>query len=96
MQVVSLREFRTFGEDALANVGPWELALLSNRKGPAYFLIPVDGQDLALLETELLRVLAQTWLQALRLKAVGKGLGGKTAQIEARILKRTGRPGSGG
>ena len=52
MRQVSLREFRTRGSKALEAVPRGETILLSGQKGPAYFLIPVEG-DLALADREL-------------------------------------------
>jgi antitoxin (DNA-binding transcriptional repressor) of toxin-antitoxin stability system len=61
MREVSLREFRTRGSKALQAVPRGETILLSGQKGPAYFLIPVEG-DLALADRELRRAMAQASL----------------------------------
>jgi antitoxin (DNA-binding transcriptional repressor) of toxin-antitoxin stability system len=68
MRQVSLREFRTRGSKALEAVPRGETILLSGQKGPAYFLVPVEG-DLALADRELRRAMAQaslreSWRQA--------------------------------
>ena len=57
MRHVSLREFRTRGAKALANVPPGETTLLVGQKGPAYFLVPVFG-DVAKEEREIRRAMA--------------------------------------
>jgi len=62
MRQVSLREFRTRGSKALQSVPRGETILLSGQKGPAYFLIPVEG-DLALADRELRRAMAQASLR---------------------------------
>jgi len=43
MRQVSLREFRTRGAKALESVPQGETMLLSGQQGPAYFLVPVQG-----------------------------------------------------
>jgi len=68
MRQVSLREFRTRGAKALEAVPRGETILLSGQKGPAYFLIPAEG-DLALADRELRLAMAraslrQSWRQA--------------------------------
>jgi antitoxin (DNA-binding transcriptional repressor) of toxin-antitoxin stability system len=62
MREVSLREFRTRGEQALKLVPQGETILLSGQKGPAYYLIPVQG-DIALGDKELRRAVARMNLQ---------------------------------
>jgi antitoxin (DNA-binding transcriptional repressor) of toxin-antitoxin stability system len=62
MRQVSLREFRTRGVKALQAVPRGETILLSGQKGPAYFLVPVEG-DLALADRELRRAMAQASLR---------------------------------
>ena len=62
MRQVSLREFRTRGSKALQAVPRGETILLSGQKGPAYFLVPVEG-DLALADRELRRAMARASLQ---------------------------------
>jgi len=62
MRQVSLREFRTRGAKALEAVPRGETILLSGQKGPAYFLVPVEG-DLALADRELRRAMAQASLR---------------------------------
>jgi antitoxin (DNA-binding transcriptional repressor) of toxin-antitoxin stability system len=68
MRQVSLREFRTRGAKVLKNVPPGETVLLAGQQGPAYFLIPVQGDVIA--EDRELRLamakasLRQSWLRA--------------------------------
>jgi antitoxin (DNA-binding transcriptional repressor) of toxin-antitoxin stability system len=62
MRQVSLREFRTRGSKALEAVPRGETILLSGQKGPACFLIPVEG-DLAVADRELRRAMAQASLR---------------------------------
>ncbi len=57
MRQVSLREFRTRGAKALKTVPRGETVLLSGQQGPAYFLVPVQG-DVALADRELRRAMA--------------------------------------
>ena len=57
MRQVSLREFRTRGAKALKEVPQGETVLLSGQQGPAYFLVPVQG-DVALADRELRRAMA--------------------------------------
>ncbi len=57
MRQVSLREFRTRGAKALANVPPGETTLLVGQNGPAFFLVPVFG-DLVKEDRELRRAMA--------------------------------------
>lgn len=62
MRQVSLREFRIRGQKALASVPKGEVILLSGQKGPAYYLVPVQG-DLAIEDKELRRAMAMASLQ---------------------------------
>jgi len=57
MRQVSLREFRTRGASALADVPAGETTLLVGQDGPAYFLIPVFG-DVVKEDRELRRAMA--------------------------------------
>ena len=61
MRHVSLREFRTRGSKALAEVERGETALLVGQSGPAYFLVPVIG-DVVEQDRELRRALAKASL----------------------------------
>jgi antitoxin (DNA-binding transcriptional repressor) of toxin-antitoxin stability system len=68
MREVSLREFRTRGAKALEAVPEGEVVLLSGQQGPAYYLVPVEG-DLAVGDRELRRAMAvasleESWRQA--------------------------------
>lgn len=62
MREVSLREFRTRGAKALGEVPAGETVLLAGQQGPAYFLIPVQG-DAALQDRELRRAMAKASLR---------------------------------
>lgn len=73
MRQVSLREFRTRGEVALKDVPKDEVVLLSGQKGPAYFLIPAQG-DLAEGDRELRRVMAKLSLDQYGKWAAEQGL----------------------
>jgi antitoxin (DNA-binding transcriptional repressor) of toxin-antitoxin stability system len=80
---VSLREFRTRGQKALANVPPGETTLLVGQNGPAFFLIPVFGdvvqEDLELRRAMALASLREGWRLA-------EAAGGMTdAEIDAEI-----------
>jgi antitoxin (DNA-binding transcriptional repressor) of toxin-antitoxin stability system len=57
MRQVSLREFRTRGAKALADVPRGETTLLVGQNGPAYFLVPVFG-DVIKEDRELRRAMA--------------------------------------
>jgi antitoxin (DNA-binding transcriptional repressor) of toxin-antitoxin stability system len=57
MRHVSLREFRTRGAKALADVPQGETTLLVGQNGPAYFLVPVFG-DVVKQDRELRRAMA--------------------------------------
>jgi antitoxin (DNA-binding transcriptional repressor) of toxin-antitoxin stability system len=62
MRQVSLREFRTRGAKALESVPRGETILLSGQDGPAWFLVPVQG-DVALEDRELRRAMAKASLR---------------------------------
>ena len=63
MRQVSLREFRTRGAAALKAVPAGETVLLAGQKGPAYFLIPVQG-DVIAEDRELRLAMARASLRA--------------------------------
>jgi len=63
MRQVSLREFRTRGAAALKAVPAGETILLAGQKGPAYFLVPVQG-DLVAHDSELRLAMARASLRA--------------------------------
>jgi len=62
MRHVSLREFRTRGAKALADVPAGETTLLVGQDGPAYFLVPVVG-DVIEEDRELRRAMAMASLR---------------------------------
>jgi len=62
MRHVSLREFRTRGAKALADVPQGETTLLVGQNGPVYFLVPVFG-DVIKEDLELRRAMARASLR---------------------------------
>ena len=68
MRHVSLREFRTRGAKALADVPAGETTLLVGQDGPAYFLVPVFGnvieEDRELRRAMAMASLRQGWAMA--------------------------------
>jgi antitoxin (DNA-binding transcriptional repressor) of toxin-antitoxin stability system len=62
MRQVSLREFRTRGAKALADVPRGETTLLVGQNGPAFFLVPVFG-DVIKEDKELRRAMALSSLR---------------------------------
>ena len=58
MRQVSLREFRTRGVKALADVPRGETTLLVGQSGPAFFLVPVLG-DVIKQDKDLRRAMAR-------------------------------------
>jgi antitoxin (DNA-binding transcriptional repressor) of toxin-antitoxin stability system len=91
MRQVSLREFRTRGAKALADVPSGETTLLVGQNGPAFFLVPVFG-DLVKEDRELRRAMAKASLrESWRLaEASGASLASEE-EIEAEIsrIRRT-------
>ena len=86
MRQVPLREFRTRGVKALGPEEGQGLIVLSNRQGPAYFLMPVQPGDLESQGRELLRAQAKASLRAWQLRAKELGLDQMTDQeIDAEI-----------
>ena len=73
MRQVSLREFRTRGAKALGAVPRGETILLSGQDGPAYFLVPVQG-DVILEDRELRRAMAKSSLRESWRLAEAEGL----------------------
>jgi antitoxin (DNA-binding transcriptional repressor) of toxin-antitoxin stability system len=85
MRQISLREFRTRGAKALADVPVGETTLLVGQNGPAYFLVPVFG-DVVKEDRELRRAMAlaslrESWRLA---EASGANLASEE-EIEAEI-----------
>jgi hypothetical protein len=84
---VPLREFRTRGVKALGPDEGQDLVILSNRQGPAYFLVPVQPGDLESQGRELLRAQAKASLRAWQLRARELGMDQMTDQeIAAEVL----------
>jgi antitoxin (DNA-binding transcriptional repressor) of toxin-antitoxin stability system len=73
MRQVSLREFRTRGVKALKAVPRGETVLLAGQQGPAYFLVPVQG-DVAAEDKELRRAMAVASLRQGWRKAEAEGV----------------------
>lgn len=73
MRQVSLRDFRTRGNKAIADVPAGETVLLSGHQGPVWFLVPVFG-DIAAEERELRRAMAKAALRASWAKAEAAGI----------------------
>lgn len=85
MRQVSLREFRTRGAKALKAVPAGETVLLAGQQGPAYFLVPVQG-DVALADRELRRAMAIASLREGWRRIKEKGLSPLSgAEIDAEI-----------
>jgi len=90
MRQVSLRSFRTRGAKALESVPQGETVLLSGQDGPAYFLVPVQG-DIALEDRELRRAMAraslrESWRRAKALgfdRVAGKQIDDEIARVRA-------------
>jgi len=83
---VPLREFRTRGVKALGPEEGQGLVILSNRQGPAYFLVPVQPGDLESQGRELLRAQAKASLRAWQMRARELGLDRMTdEEIDAEI-----------
>jgi hypothetical protein len=69
MRQISFRDFRLQGAKALGKLGPGEGVILSNRQGPAYFLIPIEAGTMAAQEEELNTAMAlasmrESWRRA--------------------------------
>lgn len=87
MREVSLREFRTRGAKALEAVPEDEVVLLSGQQGPAYYLVPVQG-DLAVGGRELKRAMAVASLEESWRTARENGLDQiSDAKVNAEIRK---------
>jgi hypothetical protein len=86
MRLVSLREFRIRGSKAVKSAAAsGETVLLSGRKGPEYFLVPVM-EDVATQDRELQRAIARASLRRDWQLAKESGLDKITdAEIDAEI-----------
>lgn len=85
MRQVSLREFRTRGAKVLESVPAGETVLLSGQLGPAYFLVPVQG-DVITEERELRLAMARASLRAGWERIASSGLPTPTdEEIDAEI-----------
>jgi hypothetical protein len=86
MRQVPLREFRTRGAKALGQDEGQGVVILSNRQGPAYFLVPVQPGDLESQGRELCKAQAKASLRAWQLRARELGLDQMSDQeIDAEI-----------
>ena len=91
MRQVSLREFRTRGAKALADVPSGETTLLVGQDGPAYFLVPVVG-DVIQEDRELRRAMAKASLrQGWRSAGEVGGLSDEEIAAEIRDSRASGR-----
>ncbi len=92
MRQVSLRQFRTRGAKALEEVPSGETVLLAGQNGPAYFLIPVQGdvilEDLELRSAMARASLRQNWRLA---ETSGKSLTDEEIQREIDEARRSRR-----
>ena len=94
MRQVSLREFRTRGAKALADVPKGETTLLVGQDGPAFFLVPVFG-DVIKQDRELRRAMAQASLrEGWRLAEEAGTHLATEEEIEAEISRIRGTPDS--
>jgi antitoxin (DNA-binding transcriptional repressor) of toxin-antitoxin stability system len=85
MRQVSLREFRTRGAKALADVPEGETTLLVGQDGPAFFLVPVFG-DVVKEDRELRRAMALASLREGWRRAEASGTSqASEEEIEAEI-----------
>ncbi|MFP5234865.1 MAG: prevent-host-death protein [Acidobacteriota bacterium] len=90
MRQVSLREFRTRGAKALGKVPSGETVLLAGQDGPAYFLVPVEG-DVANIDRELRRAMAKASLRESWRRAEAAGLNSTTdREIDEEVTKARG------
>ena len=93
MRQVSLREFRTRGAKALADVPRDETTLLVGQDGPAFFLVPVFG-DVVKEDRELRRAMALASLrEGWRLAEAAGGNLATQEEIEAEIGRIRSSPG---
>jgi antitoxin (DNA-binding transcriptional repressor) of toxin-antitoxin stability system len=92
MRHVSLREFRTRGAKALADVPPGETTLLVGQNGPAYFLVPVFG-DVVKEDRDLRLAMARASLRENWRLAEESGMNLITdEEIDAEIARIRGTP----
>lgn len=86
MRQIPFRDFRLQGAKALGKVRPGEGLILTNRQGPAYFLIPVQPETLDAQEEELKTALALASLRESWRRAEELGLSTLTMdEIDAEI-----------
>lgn len=86
MRQIALRDFRLQGSRALGKLGAWEAVLLAGRKGPAFFLIPVDPEAREAQEEELRTALALVAMRESWRKAEEAGISEMTqAEIDNEI-----------
>ena len=88
MRHVSLRDFRTRGASALGEVAAGETVLLSGQQGPAFFLVPVEG-DVILEDQELRRAMAKASLRKSWRIAESTGLDQMTDEDIRALIEET-------
>ena len=97
MRQVSLRDFRIQGSRALGKLEVNEVVVLTNRQGPAYFVIPVEADAMEAQEDELRTAMALAAMRESWKRAEVSGLSRMTmkeidAEIDAyRAERKTGK-----
>jgi len=92
MRHVSLREFRTRGAKALADVPQGETTLLVGQNGPVYFLVPVFG-DVIKEDLELRRAMARASLrESWRLAELAGPIGDEEIDAEIAAVRAARQP----
>jgi antitoxin (DNA-binding transcriptional repressor) of toxin-antitoxin stability system len=87
MRQVSLREFRTRGQKALADVPAGETTLLVSKDGPAFFLVPVFG-DVVKEDKEIRRAMALASLrEGWRLAEAAGGMSDEEIDLEISLSR---------
>jgi hypothetical protein len=86
MRQIPFRDFRLQGSKALGKHVPSELVVLTGRKGPAYFLVPVEPDAMDVQEDELKTAMALAALRESWKRAQASGLADATMEeIDAEI-----------
>jgi PHD/YefM family antitoxin component YafN of YafNO toxin-antitoxin module len=86
MRQIAFRDFRLQGAKALGKLRPGEAVVLSNRQGPAYFLIPVEIEAMEAQEEELKTALALAAMRESWRRAEAAGIADLTMdEIDAEI-----------
>lgn len=86
MRQVAFRDFRLQGAKALGKLRPGDAVILSGRKGPAYFLIPVESESMETQEEELKTAMALAAMRESWRRSEAAGLADLTMdEIDAEI-----------